>query len=192
MKCYSFIATSVDGFIARKDGAIDWLNAPEDLDMGFKNFFSKIDILIMGRNSYEKCLTFEPWPYATKKVIVLTGQENPGFELPKCTLVAPIEFYSLANPEHSLPALLQSLLGRGFQHAYIDGGKTIQAFIAQKLLNEITITQIPIILGSGIPLFDREATLSHNLKIISTATFLPDYVQVHYGFKTDDDVPINK
>ncbi len=143
-----YIATSLDGYIARKDGNIDWLMElpnPDNSDYGFSDFMKRIDGLIMGRNTFELVLKFGQWPYI-KPVFVLSGTMN---EL-------PADVRKKAELIHGEPNIVvNELKDRGFENLYIDGGKTIQSFLKQDLIDEIIITRIPIILGSGIPLFEK-------------------------------------
>lgn len=143
-KCSVFIATSLDGYIARKDGGLDWLPGFEpDEDYGYHEFISSVDALIMGRNSFEEVVTFEQWPYS-KKVIVLTSRP----------LGLPAHLSDKVAIMSGPPAnIIGRLSKQDLQHFYIDGGKTIQKFMRSGLIDEIIITQIPIILGEGIPLF---------------------------------------
>jgi dihydrofolate reductase len=156
----AFIATSLDGFIARPDGSIDWLDdaqglIPEGEDCGYLEFMASIDVIVMGRHTFEQVLTFDPWPYGTTAVYVMSRAPVP----------IPV---ALAKTVHNHPgsaALLAALLGQqGFQHLYVDGGLTIQGFLRAGLLDEITITVVPVLLGAGRPLFgplpnDVELTL---------------------------------
>ena len=189
MKVSAFIAASVDGFIAKPDGDVEWLTpegTPKDLDCGYDNFYAKIDVLILGRNSYEKCLTFSPWPYSTKKVVVLTSQPTDTLALPEKSPSSQqpmVEFYQSGTGLKNLQSLLEGLGSRGFKHAYVDGGKVIQSFIREKLLQTICITQIPVILGCGIPLFDSKSADEQpvKLKLLSTATIVPgNFLQYTY------------
>ncbi|MFA4923226.1 MAG: dihydrofolate reductase family protein [Ignavibacteriaceae bacterium] len=141
-----YIATSIDGFIAKKDGGIDWLFEvpnPDGSDFGFSDFIKNIDAIIMGRNTYELVLTFGNWPY-NKPVFVLskTLQSVPN------NLTDKVEILN-ENP-HSV---IKELNSRKYFNIYVDGGKTIQEFLKQELIDEIIITRIPILLGEGIPLF---------------------------------------
>jgi len=152
LRCSAYIATSLDGFIAREDGNLDWLTgqpASNGGDYGYSAFMAAIDALVMGRKTFEKVLTFGAWPYAGKRAIVLS-----------CTL--PIQ----AIPEalrHSVEVrpgpidrLVTDLQTTGLSRIYVDGGKTIQGFLAQNLLDDIVITRIPVLLGKGISLFGGE------------------------------------
>ena len=155
-----YIATSLDGFIARKDGSIDWLMDipnPGNSDLGFSAFMERIDGILMGRNTFETVVSFGQWPY-TKPVYVLSSvlKDVPADLRDKAELV-----------QGDLPGIIASLKSKGIKHLYIDGGRTIQSFLKLDLIDELIITRIPIILGSGIPLFvdmDREIKLelAHN------------------------------
>jgi dihydrofolate reductase len=170
-----FIATSLDGFIARPDGSIDWLiqaNAavPKGEDCGYKAFMDTVDILVMGRNTFEQVLSFDEWPYSDKRVIVLTRK---GVEIP-----AALRQTVSATSEP--PAMLAKRLeSEGAQHLYIDGGQTIQSFLSAGLINELTITIIPILLGAGRPLFGpikSDIALIH----LSTQAYPFGFVQSKY------------
>ena len=149
IKCSVYIATSLDGFIARPDGDIDWLHRPEYVasdgdDLGYSDFVKSVDILVMGRKTFEKVLSFAEWPYEKMPVVVLSSQ-NPAI---------PGHLRGKVRVEDLPPKkLVAQLEHQGARHLYIDGGTTIQRFIKAGLIDEITITQIPVILGSGIPLF---------------------------------------
>jgi dihydrofolate reductase len=182
MKCSVYIATSVDGFIAREDGSIDWLESSgnqdaamgDDADIGFNDFMSSVDCLIMGRNSMEMISSFnltpEQWPYKDARVIALSNTVKK----PPENLKGNVEMYS-----GDLSALVEKLEQEGYEHAYIDGGKTIQAFLNLNLINEITITRIPILLGKGKSLFGK-TTQEIKLENVKAKAFPNDFVQVHY------------
>ncbi len=145
-----YIATSIDGYIAKKDGGIDWLMDipnPNNSDFGFSEFINKIDAIVMGRNTFELVLTFGNWPY-NKPVFVLSKTIK---SVPK-NLTGKVEI--LNKSPHTV---VKELNSRNYFSLYIDGGKTIQEFLKQELIDEIIITRIPILLGEGIPLFDTLA-----------------------------------
>lgn len=170
-----FIATSLDGFIARKNGTIDWLeqanvSAPDGEDYGYRAFMDTVDVLVMGRNSYDQVLTFDRWPYGDKRVIVLSRRT---VEIPDHLL------HSVSASMETPGELLARLSALGVAHVYVDGGVTIQRFLAADLIDEITITQIPVLLGEGLPLFgplDRDVVLTH----IATRTYDNGFVQSTY------------
>ncbi|ELS02300.1 dihydrofolate reductase [Xenococcus sp. PCC 7305] len=170
-----FIATSLDGFIARTDGELDWLNSanktvPEGEDCGYHAFFNSIDVLIMGRKTYEKVLSFGQWAYGSKPVIVLSRHK---LEIPE--QIAKNVSHSSESPKD----LSERLSREGFKRAYIDGGTTIQRFLDSKLIGDLTITLIPVILGSGVSLFgDLPQDIS--LRHVETRTYDFGFVQLKY------------
>ena len=142
-----FIATSLDGYIADKNGGIEWLHAipnPENSDMGYGNFTAQIDALVMGRTTFETVCGFDiDWPYK-KPVYVLSNKlkEIPEDLKDKVFLV-----------KGTLTEVLAQIHKNGHYNLYIDGGKTIQSFLKEDLIDSITITTIPKLLGGGFPLF---------------------------------------
>ena len=148
MANYVYIATSLDGFIATADGGVDWLDEipnPDQSDFGYAEFMRSIDAIVMGRNSFEKVLTFVSWPY-DKPVFVLSNRLN---SVPD-NLAATVEIVS-----GSLKELVDCLAQRGYHNLYIDGGRTIQSFLAEDMIDTMIITKVPVLLGDGIPLFGR-------------------------------------
>ena len=149
-----FIATSLDGYIADKDGGIDWLHTipnPENIDLGFNSFMEGIDALIMGRNTYETVLGFDmEWPYG-KPVFVLSSKLTnvPGNLKGKVYLMSG-----------KLDDILNHIHQMGYSNLYIDGGHTIQKFLESDLIDEMIISTIPIVLGGGIPLFGKDGKAS--------------------------------
>jgi dihydrofolate reductase len=174
IKASVFIATSLDGFIARANGELDWLTgadgASTEQDYGYQEFMDTVDTIVMGRNTFELVLTFDTWPYSGKKVVVLSSR-------PKAIpphLVGDVEWLSLP-PQR----LVELLADRGARHLYVDGGKTIQGFIKAGLIDELTITRIPVLIGTGVPLFgplDHDVRLAH----IATRHFENGFVQSKY------------
>lgn len=176
MKVSVYIATSLDGFIARENGELDWLPGSDGdsdtsgEDYGYHEFMDSVDVLVMGRNTFETVLSFGPWSYGDKPVIVLSSQP---LQIPD-DLSSTVESKSCSPTE-----LVQSLSEAGHQHIYIDGGKTIQGFLNAGLIQELIITRIPVLIGSGIPLFgplDKDRKLRH----INTRTFENGFVQSKY------------
>ncbi|MEZ9593186.1 dihydrofolate reductase family protein [Shewanella sp. 10N.261.52.F9] len=142
-----YIATSLDGFIADRDNNVDWLHDipnPDGSDLGFGDFMTRIDALVMGRNTLEIVLSFGiDWPY-NKPVFVLSNtltQVPDGLEGKVFLVNGP------------LPEVIQQLNAQGYHELYIDGGKTIQGFLQHDLIDELIITTIPVLLGGGISLF---------------------------------------
>lgn len=174
IKCSVFIATSLDGFIARKNGELDWLpgsdGAMNDEDHGYAEFFASIDTLVIGHNTYELVLGFGEWPYRGKKVVVLSSR----FPNTPTRLADGVEGSSASPAE-----LVNLLAACGSRYVYVDGGKTIQSFLQAGLIDEMTITRVPILLGEGIPLFGplaQDVRLQHE----STISFASGLVQSRY------------
>ncbi len=142
-----YIATSLDGFIARVNGALDWLPVPEgEEDFGFGEFMASIDALVMGRNTYEAVRGFDGWAYGSVPVFVLTHRPITEPEDAAANVEAICE---------SPAELVAALAKRGYHRLYIDGGNIIQQFLRAGLIQNIIITRIPVLLGDGIPLFGQ-------------------------------------
>jgi dihydrofolate reductase len=170
IKVSVYIAASLDGFIARKNGDIDWLAGGESgEDYGYAEFMSEVDHIVMGRNTFEKVLTFGGWHYE-KKVIVLTSRD----------LALPPELTDKVEALH-LPSrgLIHELEGRGSRHIYLDGGVTIQRFLREGLVDEMTITAIPILIGTGLPLFGA-LEQDVKLELLKSMSFRNGFVQNRY------------
>jgi dihydrofolate reductase len=148
MTNFIYIATSLDGFIAASDGSIDWLYEipnPQQSDYGYAEFISGIDAIVMGRNTFDKILTFGEWVY-----------DKPVFVLSNSLKQIPEEIADKAEIINGdIKNLVEKLNRQGYQHLYVDGGGAIQSFLKEDLIDEMIITRIPILLGSGFPLFDR-------------------------------------
>lgn len=167
-----YIATSLDGFIARPDGGLDWLPpiVPEIEDYGYRAFSDSIDTLVMGRATYEVALTFGAWPYEGKRTVVLSSGRPTVPE----HLKAHVETTSL--PPRLLAAHLEAT---GSRSVYVDGGKTIQSFLRAGLIDEITLTTVPVLIGSGLPLFGP-LDADVRLELLSSRSFAGGLVQSTY------------
>lgn len=171
-----FIATSLDGYIADKNGGLDWLNSipnPDNDDMGYVEFTIGIDALIMGRTTFETVIGFDvPWPYE-KPVFVLSNKlkEIPESHKDKAFLV-----------KGTLTEILEQINGKGYKRLYIDGGTTIRNFLKADLIDEMVLTTIPILLGGGSSLFG-ELPNELRFELIGTKTFLNQIIQNHYKRK---------
>ena len=172
MRCSVFIATSLDGFIAREDGGIDWLPAFEQggEDYGYSAFMRTVDGLVIGRNTYDLVQTFGGWPYGKRPVIVLSSRR---VDIP-AAIAGTTEWMGDA-PE----VVVERLAARGMKHLYVDGGRTIQGFLAAGLITDILITRIPVLIGQGIPLFGPLAA-DVKLRHTGTSTYPNGLVQSRY------------
>jgi dihydrofolate reductase len=164
-----FIATSLDGFIARANGDLDWLPSGGGEEHGYEAFMATVDALVIGRKTFETVLAFPAWPYGEKPVFVLSGRA-----------LAPAPPGAVVERMSGTPAdIVAQLEARGIQHAYVDGGITIQRFLQAGLIQRLIITRIPVLLGSGIPLFGdlhRDVVLRH----VGTRQYASGLVQSEY------------
>jgi dihydrofolate reductase len=161
---------SVDGFLARPDHSLDFLDAGGQAPHGFEEFYASVDVVVIGRKTFEVVLTFGQWFYGKKQVIVLSSR--------------PLDFSSLKDAVieqmSGEPAeIAKQLESRCFKHAYIDGGITIQRFLAAGCIDRLVITRVPVLIGAGIPLFGsvpRDLILRH----IATRSYDGGLVQTEY------------
>ena len=172
------IATTLDGYIAREDGDIEWLtNAPPEPRHApghrgqhpppdYRDFYESVDHIVFGRGTYEKVLTFDSWPYATKRVIVLSRTLTDGDD-PRVRIARDLD-------------IAVDLLGRGdARRVYVDGGQVVTAFLRRGLIDELTVSTAPVLLGFGLPLFGH---LDHDIRLVHRGTSTGDtgMVTSHY------------
>ena len=176
VKVSVFIGTSLDGFIARENGDIDWLDdankqvTPGE-DFGFKSFLESVDQIIMGRKTFDQVMKFDNWPYNNTKMIVLTSKN---IEIPE-KLRETVTTSNTSSPEQ----LIKELSDQSINHIYIDGGIVIQDFLSARLVDEITVTIVPILIGKGKSfsgLLSKDLSLEH----LKTTVFNFGFVQVKY------------
>ena len=168
-----FIAQSIDGYISNRDGGLEWLNKiynPENIDMGYQKFMMEIDAVVMGRKTFQTVCSFDiEWPY-----------EKHVFVLSKTLKFVTDNLKGKAEIISGEPSEITKILNNnGFKKLYIDGGTTIQHFLNVDLIDEMIITTIPVLLGGGMRLFNKnhvELNFSH----VKTELFLNEIVQNHY------------
>ena len=157
MKASVFIGTSVDGFIARSNGELDWLPPGGGEPHGYDEFMATVDALVIGRKTFETVLRFDTWPYGEKPVFVLSTRT-----------LAPTPLKAVVERMSGEPAeIVSQLAARGIQHIYVDGGITIQGFLRAGLIQRLIITRVPVLIGDGVPLF---GTLPHDIRLRHVAT----------------------
>ena len=166
----AFVGVSLDGFLARPDGAIDWLEPFAGVEHGYREFIDSVDTLVVGRKTYEFVLhmveTGLPWPYAGKACVVMTHR--------------PLEEQNRERAFTGEPgALLAELAAEGARHVYVDGGEVIRTFLAQGLLDAITVSVVPILIGAGLPLFGGVAVES-GITLEHATSFPNGLVQMRY------------
>lgn len=159
MKLSVFCGVSVDGFLARPDDQLDFLRSGEEEPHGFAEFLASIDVVVLGRRTFDVVMKLGHLSlYGRNKIVVLSSR--------------PLELSSTdeAAPERMSgePAeIVRELESRGFKHAYVDGGITIQRFLATGCIDRITITRVPVLIGEGIPLF---GPVPHDIQLRHVAT----------------------
>jgi len=169
VKASIFVGTSLDGFIARANGDLDFLPPDGGEPHGYDEFMATVDALVIGRKTFDTVLAFPSWPYGAKPVVVLSTRS-----LPPAPDGAVVERMS-GDPR----AIVARLIARGVKHAYVDGGITIQRFLKAGLIERLVITRVPVLIGTGIPLFGalpRDIVLRH----VATRQFASGLVQSEY------------
>jgi dihydrofolate reductase len=165
-----FIGTSVDGFIARRNGALDFLPPDGGEPHGYDEFMASVDALVIGRKTFETVLAFPAWPYGRKRVVVLSSRPVD------LSAVRGSIVEQMAGP----PAdIISKLAASGAHHVYVDGGITIQQFLRAGLIQRIIITRVPVLIGEGIPLF---GTLARDIQLrhVATKHYSSGLVQTEY------------
>lgn len=169
MKASVFVGTSVDGFLARRDGRYDFLPAGGGEAHGYDEFMATVDALVIGRNTYEVVLKLPEWPYGSKPVFVLSTRA-----------LAPFPQGAVVERLSGEPAEIAARLdARGIRHAYVDGGETIQRFLRAGLIQRLIVTRVPVLIGEGISLFGvtgRDIRLRH----VATRSYASGLVQSEY------------
>ena len=153
-----FVGTSLDGFIARRNGDLDFLPPGGGEPHGYNEFIASVDAIVIGRKTFEKVLTLGPWHYGDKRVVVLSSR--------------PVDLSAarggvveqLAGPPAEIVA---KLAATGAHHIYVDGGITIQQFLRAGLIQRLIITRVPVLIGDGIPLF---GALPRDIQLLHVAT----------------------
>ena len=158
MKASVFIATSVDGFIARPNGDLDWLPEGCGEPHGYDEFIASVDAIVIGRKTFEKVLTLGPWPYGDKRVVVLSTRPVD------LSMAGGGVVEQMAGPPSEI---VSRLAASGAHHLYIDGGATIQGFLRAGLVQRLIITRVPVLIGDGVPLF---GTLPRDVRLRHVAT----------------------
>src|SRR5882762_6868540 len=171
MKLSVFCGVSVDGFLARLDDTFDFLQTGEQEPHGFKEFLASVDVVVIGRRTFDVVLKLGHLAlYGNKPVVVLSSR--------------PLDFSSVKGGvveqlSGEPTEIVKQLKARGFKHAYIDGGITIQRFLAAGLIDRLVITSVPVLIGTGIPLFGP-VPRDINLRHIATRCYSGGLVQSEY------------
>ncbi len=165
-----FIGTSVDGFIARPNGDLDFLPPGGGEPHGYDEFMASVDAMVIGRKTFETVLAYPTWPYGDKRVVVLSSRP-----LDFSTVKGGVVEQMAGSPTE----ISSKLAAQGIRHIYVDGGVTIQWFLKEGLIHRLIITRVPVLIGSGVPLFGtlpRDVRLRH----IRTQHYPSGLVQTEY------------
>jgi dihydrofolate reductase len=169
MKTSVFVGTSLDGFIARANGGLDFLPPGGGEPHGYDELMASVDALVIGRKTFDTVLAFDAWPYGRKPVVVLSTRP-----------LAPTPAGAVVERMSGAPAdIVSQLAARGIEHIYVDGGITIQRFLQAGLIHRLIITRVPVLIGAGIPLFgvlERDIALRH----VATRQYATGLVQSEY------------
>jgi dihydrofolate reductase len=169
-----FVGTSVDGFIARPNGELDWLPEGGGEPHGYNEFFASVDALVIGRKTFETVLAFDSWPYGDKRVVVLSSRP-----VDLSAALGGVVEQMAGDPADIVARLAAS----GAHHLYVDGGITIQRFLRAGLVQRLVITRVPVLIGEGVPLFGsllQDVRLTH----VATRDFPSGLVQSEYRIES--------
>jgi dihydrofolate reductase len=167
-KIILYIASSVDGYIARPDGSVEWL--PTDQDYGYQAFLDSIDTVLLGRKTYQQVLTFGPYPYSQQRSIIFSKQNLEN--LPANAEIVP----------DIRPDFIQNLRSQPGKDIWLVGGAEIVGqFLAIRMVDRLILSICPTLIGRGIPLFLPQP-LERNLKLLSAQTFDSGLLQISYDF----------
>ncbi len=176
LKTSVFCGVSVDGFLARPNHTFDFLDTPGAGPHGFEEHWRSIDVVVIGRKTFEVVLGFqENWAYGKKPVVVLSSHRQD---------LSRVKDGVVEQMSGEPAEIVAQLAKRGFKHAYVDGGITIQRFLAAGLIDRMVVTRVPVLIGEGIPLFGpvpRDVNLRH----IATRTYSGGLVQSEYEIGSD-------
>jgi dihydrofolate reductase len=172
MNASVFVGISVDGFLARPDGRLDWLPGDDAEAHGYEEFMATIDAIVIGRKTFETVMGFEAWPYGEKRVLVLSSG-------PLDLSLAEARGGRVEQMGGAPSAVARRLAASGAQHLYVDGGVTIQRFLREGLIDRLVLTRVPVLIGEGIPLF---GALPHDVRLVHVATrvYASGLVQTEY------------
>ena len=174
-ECSVFVGVSLDGFLARPNGDLDWLmgdGGGDSAEYGYDEFIAGIDAIVMGRNTFEKVVMFDKWYYGNKRVVVLS---HHSLDLAGARARGGVVEQMQGSPAE----IVSKLASSGARRLYVDGGLTIQEFLRAGLIRRLVISRLPVLIGEGIPLF---GSLAHDIHLnhIATRTYPGGMVQSEY------------
>ena len=165
-----FVGVSVDGFLARKDGKLDFLPEGGGEPHGYDEFIKTVDAVVIGRNTFEVVLGFGGWFYGKKRVVVLSS---------KPVDLSVVQGGVVEQMRGEPAEIVAKLEATGAKHLYVDGGITVQRFLRAGLVSRLVVTRVPVLIGEGIPLFGslpRDVGLEH----VATQSYKSGLVKSEY------------
>ena len=166
MRVSVFVGVTIDGFLAREDGSFDFLKPFEGEEHGYEEYMRTIDALVVGRETYETVLPFESWPWEGKRVVVLTHRP-----------LAPR--HGETTYEGALKPLMERLAREGVRRVYLDGGRAIRQGLDEDIVDDMTISTVPVTIGAGRPLFGG-APCTTKWTLTAVQQYRNGLVQSHY------------
>jgi dihydrofolate reductase len=165
-RCFVFVGMSLDGFLAGPGDDLGWLKPFEGEEHGYAEFFASVDTLVVGRRTYDVVRGFESWPYSGKRCVVLTHR--------------PLKPLHGEEPSSEAPGpLVARLSSEGARTIYVDGGIVIRQFLAADLVDELTVSVVPMVVGNGVPLF-AQGGRPHALSLIESRAYPSGLVRLRY------------
>lgn len=166
MRISVFVGLSLDGFLSREDGSFDYLKPFEGEEHGYTAFMDSVDTLVIGRETYDTVLAFDTWPYVGERVVVVTHR--------------PIDArHGETTHEGPLAPLADRLEREGVQRVYLDGGNVVRQGLEEDLVDDMTISTVPVLIGSGRPLFGGPPQ-TKRWKLVDTRSYKNGLVQARY------------
>jgi dihydrofolate reductase len=148
VKVSAFVGTSLDGFLARRNGEYDFLPVDGGEPHGYEEFLASVDTVVIGRNTFDVVLKLPDWPYGDRRVVVLSHR--------------PIHSEKAVVMSGDPRQVIDELARKKAKHVYVDGGITVQEFLRAGQIDEVTITRVPVLIGEGIPLF---GAVPHDIRL---------------------------
>jgi len=164
-----FLGVSLDGCIAGPDHDLSWLDCvttdpPEDT--GYAELMSKTDTMVIGRTTYNVIAKFDPWPFDGRRVVVITNR--------------PIDDPRVEAMSGEIDSVIGALGNQGVQGIYLDGGSLVRQALTAGLVDELTLSWLPMILGKGVRLFEGLPELRQRWQLIDSQAFPSGVVQASY------------
>ncbi|AUG51664.1 dihydrofolate reductase family protein [Thalassospira marina] len=169
-----YVAVSLDSYVARPNGAVDWLDDYDPTEFDFEAFLDRIGTLIIGRRTFDQVMSYGEWPYGDRRTIVLTSHPL-GDDAPENTVAFGGSLMELTD------ALRNERIDNG--DVWIVGGASvINQFLFANMVDQLDLFVIPVVLGEGISLFDKDTSHLRPTPV-STQIYESGVVKMEYRLK---------